>query len=314
MSLYSIISTAAATAEATHEATLNDAVQEMVSDPSKTLSEVGQFFQDLWKAFLGVIPTILFAILVLIVGLIVTKLSIALLSKGLDKVKASKRSSLDETVTKFIKQVVKIVLYVLLITIVLSILGVPTTSVVTVIGTAGVAIGLALQGSLSNVAGGFLLMLTKPFRIGDYILVGGVEGTVEQISILHTQLVTATNQAVYIPNGSAVGATIINNSAKNTRRVDLTFSISYEDDFEKAQAIITQVLNDQPKVLKDPAPTVRMAEHSASAIVIAVRPWCSTADYWDVYFDTIEKIRAAFIANNISIPFNQLDVHVIPQK
>ena len=314
MSLYSIMSTAAATAEATHEATLNDAVQEMVSDPSKTLSEVGQFFQDLWKSFLGVIPTILFAILVLIVGLIVTKLSIALLSKGLDKVKASKRSSLDETVTKFIKQVVKIILYVLLITIVLSILGVPTTSVVTVIGTAGVAIGLALQGSLSNVAGGFLLMLTKPFKIGDYILVGGVEGTVEQISILHTQLVTATNQAVYIPNGSAVGATIINNSAKNTRRVDLTFSISYEDDFEKAQAIITQVLNDQPKVLKDPAPTVRMAEHGASAIVIAVRPWCSTADYWDVYFDTIEKIRAAFIANNISIPFDQLDVHVIPQK
>lgn len=314
MSLYSIISTAAATAEATHEATLNDAVQEMVSDPSKTLSEVGQFFQDLWKSFLGVIPTILFAILVLIVGLIVTKLSIALLSKGLDKVKASKRSSLDETVTKFIKQIVKIILYVLLITIVLSILGVPTTSVVTVIGTAGVAIGLALQGSLSNVAGGFLLMLTKPFKIGDYILVGGVEGTVEQISILHTQLVTATNQAVYIPNGSAVGATIINNSAKNTRRVDLTFSISYEDDFEKARAIITQVLNDQPKVLKDPAPTVRMAEHGASAIVIAVRPWCSTADYWDVYFDTIEKIRAAFIANNISIPFDQLDVHVIPQK
>ena len=305
------IATAASTAEATHEATLNDAVQELVSDPSHTLSEVGQFFEGLWKSILGAVPTLIFAVLVLILGLIVTRVSVSLVSKGLDKVKASKKNSLDDTVVKFVKQVVKIALYILLATIVLSILGIPSSSIVAVIGTAGVAIGLALQGSLSNVAGGFVLMVTKPFKIGDYIAVSGAEGTVEQISILHTQLVTASNQAVFIPNGTAVGATIINNSAKDKRRVDLTFSISYEDDFAKAQAVIMQVLKSQPKVLADPAPLVRMSEHAASAIIIAVRPWCKTADYWDVYFDTTEKVRAAFIENNISIPFDQLDVHVV---
>lgn len=306
------IATAASTAEATHEATFNDAVQELVSDPSHTLSEVGQFFEGLWKSILGAVPTLIFAIVVLILGLIVTRVSVKLVSKGLDKVKASKKNSLDDTVVKFVKQVVKIALYILLATIVLSILGIPSSSIVAVIGTAGVAIGLALQGSLSNVAGGFVLMVTKPFKIGDYIAVSGVEGTVEQISILHTQLVTGSNQAVFIPNGTAVGATIINNSAKDKRRVDLTFSISYEDDFAKAQAVIMQVLKSQPKVLADPAPLVRMSEHAASAIIIAVRPWCKkTADYWDVYFDTTEKVRAAFIENNISIPFDQLDVHVV---
>lgn len=305
------IATAASTAEATHEATLNNAVQELVSDPSHTLSEVGQFFEGLWKSILGAVPTLIFAIVVLILGLIVTRVSVKLVSKGLDKVKASKKNSLDDTVVKFVKQVVKIALYILLATIVLSILGIPSSSIVAVIGTAGVAIGLALQGSLSNVAGGFVLMVTKPFKIGDYIAVSGVEGTVEQISILHTQLVTGSNQAVFIPNGTAVGATIINNSAKDKRRVDLTFSISYEDDFAKAQAVIMQVLKSQPKVLADPAPLVRMSEHAASAIIIAVRPWCKTADYWDVYFDTTEKVRAAFIENNISIPFDQLDVHVV---
>lgn len=305
------IATAASTAEATHEATLNNAVQELVSDPSHTLSEIGQFFEGLWKSILGAVPTLIFAIVVLILGLIVTRVSVKLVSKGLDKVKASKKNSLDDTVVKFVKQVVKIALYILLATIVLSILGIPSSSIVAVIGTAGVAIGLALQGSLSNVAGGFVLMMTKPFKIGDYIAVSGVEGTVEQISILHTQLVTGSNQAVFIPNGTAVGATIINNSAKDKRRVDLTFSISYEDDFAKAQAVIMQVLKSQPKVLADPAPLVRMSEHAASAIIIAVRPWCKTADYWDVYFDTTEKVRAAFIENNISIPFDQLDVHVV---
>ncbi len=305
------IATAASTAEATHEATLNNAVQELVSDPSHTLSEIGQFFEGLWKSILGAVPTLIFAIVVLILGLIVTRVSVKLVSKGLDKVKASKKNSLDDTVVKFVKQVVKIALYILLATIVLSILGIPSSSIVAVIGTAGVAIGLALQGSLSNVAGGFVLMVTKPFKIGDYIAVSGVEGTVEQISILHTQLVTGSNQAVFIPNGTAVGATIINNSAKDKRRVDLTFSISYEDDFAKAQAVIMQVLKSQPKVLADPAPLVRMSEHAASAIIIAVRPWCKTADYWDVYFDTTEKVRAAFIENNISIPFDQLDVHVV---
>ncbi|MGN1119018.1 MAG: mechanosensitive ion channel family protein, partial [Oscillospiraceae bacterium] len=228
--------------------------------------------------------------------------------------KGMAKTKLDITVTKFIQQVAKIVLWVLLITIILPIVGIPSTSIITVIGTAGVAIGLALQSSLSNVAGGFLLMVNKPFKVGDYIICAGVEGVVSQISIMYTRLDSASNQAIYIPNGAASNATVVNNSGNKTRRVDLTFSISYEDDFSKAQGIILDILKKNKKVLENPAPTVRMLEHGASAIIIAVRPWCSTADYWDVYFDTTEQVRAAFIENNISIPFDQIDVHMVEDK
>jgi small conductance mechanosensitive channel len=157
-------------------------------------------------------------------------------------------------------------------------------------------------------------MVTKPFKIGDYIIVNGVEGTVAHISILHTRLDSATNQAIFIPNGQAVNATVTNNSTNGTRRVDLTYSISYEADFAKACEIINGILKKNAKVLDNPAFSVRMLEHGQSAIVIAVRPWCKTGDYWDVFFDTNEQVRAAFIENNIEIPYNQIDVHVVEDK
>lgn len=308
MGILNLISTAATTAEAsTKETTLNDAMQELVQHPEETASKIGQFFQNMLNAVLGAIPTIIMAIIVLIVGLILCKLALKLISKGLD------RTKIDLTVNNFVKQCCKIVLYVLLITVVLSMLGIPATSVVTVIGTAGVAVGLALQSSLSNVAGGIMLMINKPFKIGDYILVSGVEGTVKQITILYTRLDSATNQAIFIPNGQVSGATVINNSSNDCRRVDLTFSISYEDDFEKARAIVLAVLDKNDKILKTPAATVNMLEHGASAVVLAVRPWCRPADYWDVYFSVTEQVRAAFIAGGISIPFDQLDVHVVKE-
>lgn len=300
----------AASAEASAEATPDVAqtVAQAVENPKEAISSIGEFFVHLGQSILNAIPTILFAILVLVIGMLVTKFVLWVLNKGLSKTK------LEITVTKFISQVAKILLYVLLITIILPIVGIPSTSIITVIGTAGVAIGLALQNSLSNVAGGFLLMVNKPFKVGDYIICNGVEGVVSQISIMYTRLDSATNQAIFVPNGAASNATVINNSGNNTRRVDLSFSISYEDDFDKAQKVILEVLKKNKKVLETPAPSVRMLEHGASAIVIAVRPWCNTADYWDVYFDTIEQIRAAFIANNISIPYNQIDVHVVEDK
>ncbi|MCM1164556.1 MAG: mechanosensitive ion channel [Lachnospiraceae bacterium] len=301
MSAYLLLAEAAET----HEATLGDAVHDLVEKPEETLSTIGNFFQGLGNALLSVIPTILFAVAVLILGLILSKLVLALLSKGLSKTK------LELTVTKFTSQMAKIVLYTLLITIVLNILGIPATSIVTVIGTAGVAIGLALQNSLSNVAGGFLLMITKPFKIGDYIITNGVEGTVSQISILHTRLDSATNQAVFVPNGLAINATIINNNGNDTRRVDLKFSISYNDDFETARSVILGLIEEHPLVLKSVEPTVRMLEHGESAIIIAARAWCNTSDYWTVYFDLTERVRAAFIENGIEIPFKQMDVHVV---
>lgn len=302
-----LMTAASGTAETseTHEATLNDAVQGLVTKPEETLSAFGKFFQSMGNAILAAIPTIILAIVILIVGLILSKLIIKLLSKGLSKTK------LELTVTKFTAQMAKIVLYTLLITIVLNILGIPATSIITVIGTAGVAIGLALQNSLANVAGGFLLMITKPFKIGDYIITNGVEGTVSQISILHTRLDSASNQAIFVPNGLAINATIINNNGNDTRRVDLTFSISYNDDFATAQEIILGLIEEHPLTLKNVPPAVRMKEHGESAIIIVARAWCNTADYWDVYFDLTEQVRAAFIENGIEIPFNQLDVHVV---
>lgn len=308
MSILNLISTVAATAEAsTHEATIKDAVDDLVQHPEETASKIGEFFQNMLNAIINGIPTIILAIVVLIIGIIITKLVLKLLSKGLD------RTRLDLTVNNFVKQCCKIVLYVLLITIVLSVLGIPATSIITVIGTAGVAIGLALQSSLSNVAGGIMLLINKPFKIGDYILVGGVSGTVKQITILYTRLDSDSNQAIFIPNGQVSGAVVTNNNTNGTRRVDMTFSISYEDDYEKARQVILQVLSRNEKILKDPAPTVRMLEHAASSINIVVRPWCKAADYWEVFFSTTEEIRAAFIAAGISIPFDQLDVHVVKE-
>ncbi len=294
----------AATAEAASQPTLNDAMHDMIDNPAAALDKIGQFFEDLLDGMLYFIPTILSALLILVVGLLATKFCLWLVSKGLDKAKV------DLTAAKFLKQCVKIILYVLLLIVVLSMLGIPTTSVITVIGTAGVAIGLALQDSLANVAGGFVLMLTKPFKIGDYIIINGVEGTVKQISIMHTRLDSDTNQAIFIPNGQAANAQVVNNTENDTRRVDLKFSISYEDDYEKARDILTDILESDPKVLKKPEYTVRMLEHGASAVVIATRPWCKTEDYWDVYFGVTERVRAAFIENNVSIPYDQLDVHV----
>ncbi len=283
---------------------LGGAIEEIANNPDGAWTAIGNFFKNLLDAIVKALPTFGIAILVLIIGLILTKLSVKLLSKGLSKTK------LEVTVVKFTSQVLKIALYVLLFTIVLSILGIPATSLITVIGTAGVAIGLALKDSLSNVAGGFLLLLTSPFKIGDYIISNGVEGTVAQISILHTRLDSATNQAIFIPNGQVVNAVVVNNSENDIRRVDFKFSISYNEDYGKVRDIIMGILKAHPLVLKTPEPFVRMSEHGSSAIGITARVWTKTENYWDVNFDVIEQVRAAFIENEIEIPFNQLDVHV----
>lgn len=289
---------------ASTSSSLDEAFPNLSGNPEETLTALGKFFNNIWEAFLRAIPSILLAIAILIVGIILTKICVKLMSKGLSKTK------LDLTVVKFTTQVTKILLYVLLLTVVLSMVGIPATSIITVIGTAGVAIGLALQNSLSNVAGGFLLMITKPFKIGDYIISNGVEGTVSQISILHTRLDSVTNQAIFIPNGLAINAVVVNNSQNDERRVDLDFSISYKDDFELVRQTITEIIKAHDKVDKQREIFVRMSEHGESAIIITSRCWCKNADYWQVHFDLIEQVRAAFIEKNIEIPFKQIDINI----
>ncbi len=291
-----------------------DVEQEITEVISDTLGEelvenvsgLNKFLQEIWEGFLSKLPTIIFAIIILIVGIFLSKLVVKLMGKAMDK------SKLDLTINHFIKSMVKIILYVVLITVILTLLGVPTTSIITVIGTAGVAVGLALQNSLSNLAGGFLILIAKPFKVGSYIAVNGVEGTVTSINILYTKLMTIDNKAIYIPNGMASNAVLTNVTEADLRRVDNVFSISYDDDYRKACAAIEKALGRCPKILTDTLhkPFIRMCAHSASSIDIAVRVWCSTSDYWDVYFDVIEFIRAEFIEQGIEIPYQQLDVHM----
>ena len=170
--------------------------------------------------------------------------------------------------------------------------------------------GLALNGALSNLAGGVLIILTRPFRVDDFIDAQGYSGTVEDIHITCTKLRTPDNKVVYVPNGALSSGTIVNYSEKDTRRVDFTFSIGYGDDFEKAKNTVMNILSSHELVLDDPAPMVRVSEHGASSINLVARGWVKSSDYWTVNFDVIEAVKAAFDKEGIEIPFNQLDVHV----
>ena len=247
---------------------------------------------------------LLAAIVVLIVGI---KL-ISMLTKWIKK--SPKLDKVDDSLRSFLGSFSKIALYIILVITVAMILGVPATSFITLLASCGVAIGLALQGSLSNFAGGIMILLFKPFKVGDYIEASGESGTVEEISVVYTVLLTPDNKRITIPNGSLTNSVIENYSAEKTRRVDLKFTTAYDADIEKVKKILTEVAESHPKALKDPAPFVRLSEHSDSALTYTVRIWCNSEDYWDVNFDTIENVKEAFDKNGIEIPYPQMDVHV----
>lgn len=247
---------------------------------------------------------LLAAIIILIVGI---KL-IGALTKWIKK--SHKLDKVDDSLRSFLGSFSKIALYIVLVITVAMILGVPATSFITILASCGVAIGLALQGSLSNFAGGIMILLFKPFKVGDYIEAGGEAGTVEEISVVYTVLLTPDNKRITIPNGTLTNSVIENYSAEKTRRVDLTFSTAYDADIEKVKKILMDVASSHPKALKDPEPFVRLSEHSDSALTYTVRIWCKNEDYWDVNFDTIESVKEAFDKNGIEIPYPQMDVHI----
>ncbi len=180
-------------------------------------------------------------------------------------------------------------------------------------GAAGLAVGLAFQGSLSNFAGGVLILATKPFKVGDYIETNGQSGTVEAVRILYTDLVTVDNKVIRIPNGSLSNASVVNYSEKDTRRVDFQFNAAYEADSTKVISVLTEIVSGHPQALKTPEPFVRMSEHGDSAIGYTVRVWANSADYWTVYFDVIGKVKQRFDEEGLSIPYPQMDVHVKTQ-
>lgn len=264
--------------------------------------------KKLLNSFVDYLPTLLFAIVVLIIGYFVSKLCIKLMSKGLDK------SKLDPTAHSFLKSLVRVTLYVILIVIVLTILGVPTSSIVAVIGASGLAVGLALQNSLSNVAGGFIILFSNPFEVGDYIKVGSDEGTVQAISILYTRLLTIDNKAIYIPNGQVSKSTVTNYTDEKLRRLDLTFSIAYENDFKLAESLIEQVVRENPLSILEPEPLIRITKHASSSIDIICKVWVLGENYWTLNYDLNEDIKTIFDKNGISIPYNQLDVLIKDNK
>lgn len=209
----------------------------------------------------------------------------------------------DESLKRFLLNLINWVLKILLILSILAKLGVETTSFAAILASVGLAIGLALQGSLGNFAGGVLLMIFKPIKIGDLIEAQGEIGVVKDIEIFTTKLTGLSNREIIIPNGALSNGNIINYTTEGTRRVDLVFGVGYDSDIKKTKQVLMDVLTSNPKVLKDPAPTVNVMELADSSINFAVRPWCNAEDYWDVYFETTENTKEALDAAGIEIPY-----------
>lgn len=242
-------------------------------------------------------PKVLMAILIYIIGSWVIKKLIGVTRKGMTK------QQYDESLQKFLLSLVKWALTIFLIITVISTLGVETTSFAAVIAAAGLAIGLALQGSLSNFAGGVLLIIFKPYKIGDLIEAQGVLGNVKEIEIFTTKLVTPENKLAIVPNGAMANGNIVNYTAEGKIRVDTTVGVDYGSDLQKTKDVLLAMLKSNPQVLQDPAPSVNVSELADSSVNLAVRPFCKPEDYWDVYFATIEGTKNALDSAGIEIPY-----------
>jgi small conductance mechanosensitive channel len=225
-----------------------------------------------------------------------------------------KKSKTDETLVSFVGNLSYVALLAFVIIAALNQLGIQTASFIAVLAAAGLAIGLALQGSLGNFAAGVLMIIFKPFKVGHYIEGAGVAGTVEEVQIFSTQLKTPDNKTIIVPNSKIMGDNITNYTMKATRRVELVFGIGYGDDIDHARQVIEGVISQDDRVLKDPAPAVVVSELADSSVNFKIRVWTNSDDYWGFYFDTTEKIKKQFDAEGISIPFPQHDVHVYEHK
>ena len=249
---------------------------------------------------------IILALVIFFIGKIIINWLTKISNKFLEKAKV------EISIRRFLKSLLRAMLYIILIIIICDRVGIDTASFIAVLGTLGLTVGLALQGSLSNFAGGVLILLLKPFKVGDYIVDSGsgAEGKVDRIDLFYTKIITGDNRAVFIPNGSLSNATITNNTEFNTRRVDIVFGIAYESDIDKAKEIIHNIAKEDEKALQDKEIDVFVSSLDASQVSITLRVWCETDYYWDVKARVMEQVKKAFDANNIEIPFDQLQVHI----
>lgn len=256
-----------------------------------------KYWNSLKELLLEYSPKVLTALVILIVGLFIIGFIIKVFKKVLSK------RNVDETLQKFLANLLSWTLKILLFVSVAAKLGVETTSFAAIIGAAGLAVGLALQGSLANFAGGALIMIFKPFKIGDVIEAQGEIGAVKEIEIFTTKLIGLSNREIIIPNAALSNGNIINYTSLGTRRVDLVFGVSYDADIKQTKEVLMDVLLSNQKILKEPAPTVNVLELADSSVNFAVRPWCNSADYWDVYFGVTEETKLALDKAGIEIPY-----------
>ncbi len=257
--------------------------------------------EKLWEH----LPSIIIAVLTLVLGFILAKAVAKLVVKGMRK------RGMDPSVYRFVETIVKVMIMVVVVISALSSLGVNISSFIAALASVGVAIGLGLQNSVSQFASGIMIIFNKPFKKGDFVEIKGVSGSVSEINIMYTVLLSPDNKRIIMPNSDITSNHIINYSAEENRRCDLTFSISYADDISKAKSIVLSQVAQLETVLNDPEPVVLVSAQEASSVQLTLRCWCLNDNYWDVYFSLQENIKLAFDENKISIPFNQLDVHVI---
>jgi small conductance mechanosensitive channel len=256
------------------------------------------------ELLISYVPRAALAIITLIIGLWIIRFIVSATKKVFEK------SKVDPTLTPFICNLISWGLKALLVISVASMIGIATTSFIAVLGAAGLAVGLALQGSLANLAGGVLILIFRPYVVGDLIEAQGHIGVVKEVQIFNTILLTPNNRRVVIPNGVMSNGSVENYSAEGKLRVDLTIGISYSSDIHKAKRLLVEMMKNNPLILQDPEPMAAVVELADSSVNLVVRPWCLVADYWAVYFETTEKAKQVLEENGIHIPFPQLDVHL----
>lgn len=288
-----------------------DVINEAVVTTGETAQTAASFdWETVWVKItefaISVAARLLLAIVILVVGKLLIRLTLRLLRRS----RALKKA--DVAVSRFLTSFIKMALNVVLVIMVVSVLGVPMTSIVAIVTAAAAAIGLALQGALGNFAGGIMILIFRPFHLDDFIDAGGFSGTVTDIGIFYTVLKTPDNKEVTIPNGTIMAQPVTNYSAYDIRRLDIPFSVAYGTDIDLVRKAMLETAEANQLVLKDPAPFARLTAHEDSALKFTLRVWVKRADYWTANFDLMEQVNRRFAADGIQIPFNQLDVHIIP--
>lgn len=268
------------------------------------VEKAATFFDNLLDRIKNALPTLIFAVIVFIIGIVAVKIITKIISRFM------KKSTVDNAAVAFLVSFIRVVLYTIVIVSALTLVGVPMSSIIALIGAAGLAVSLALQNYLSNLAGGFIILFSKPFKSGDMIEIDSTTGQIKSINILYTKMLTSDNKTVLIPNGKVADAKIINYSEMPTRRLDMTFDISYSNDFEKAKEIIQGITDRNKLVYKDPAPLIRLGAHKESALEIVVKLWVANDKYYELFYDMSEAVKREFDKHGIEIPYNQLDVHI----